>query len=82
MANGAKKAIRHLLQCKAEGICERDKLINVYLAKRIEVYERRMQSIDEAFRDDNELPRCPPLCLEPPIDGETYGSKNAKKASK
>ena len=64
MANGAKKAIRRLFECKAEGICERDKLVNVYLAKRIEVYERRMQSINEVYRDDNDLPRCPPLCPE------------------
>ena len=62
MANGAKRAIRELFACKAEGICERDKLVNTYLSKRIEVYERRMQSINEVYRDDNELPRCPPDC--------------------
>ena len=62
MANGAKKAIARLLECKAEGICERDKLVNVYLTKRIEAYDRRMQSINEVYRDENELPRCPPDC--------------------
>ena len=60
--NGAKKAVAKLLNCKAEGICERDKLVNVYLAKRIEVYERRMESINEVYREENDLPRCPPVC--------------------
>ena len=62
MANGAKKAIAKLLACKAEGICERDKLVNLYFKKRIDVYERRMQTINEAYRDENDLPRCPPDC--------------------
>jgi hypothetical protein len=57
-----KKALQALLACKAEGICERDKILNVYLAKRIEVYERRMQSVNEVYRDENCLPRCPPVC--------------------
>jgi hypothetical protein len=59
----AKKAMQELLACKAKGICERDKLVNVYLAKRIAVYERRMQTVNEAYRDDNCLPRCPPVCI-------------------
>jgi hypothetical protein len=64
----AKSAMQHLLMCKAEGICARDKLVNEYLQKRIDVYERRMQTVNEAAREDYCLPRCPPVC--PPPNGE------------
>ena len=61
------KALRALLACKVEGICERDKLVNVYLAKRIEAYERRMQTVNEVVRDEADLPPCPPICDDPKV---------------
>ena len=67
----AKKAMQQLLQCKAEGICERDKLVNIYLSKRIAVYERRMQTVNEVYRDENCLPRCPPVCPDQDDDDVT-----------
>lgn len=60
-----RKVIKDLAKCKVEGMCARDKLATRYLAARIDVYERRMQTLNEKFRQEEDLPPCPPDCSIP-----------------
>lgn len=57
-----KDILQQALQCKADGLCMREQILNSYLAARVDVYEQRMQALNEKFRADNDLPRCPPVC--------------------
>jgi hypothetical protein len=59
-----KEIMRGLMQCKADGICERDKLVNAYLAVRIASFADIRQATVEGLREKLELPRCPPICPE------------------
>jgi hypothetical protein len=67
---GAKtrEIMRAAMQCKVDGLCERDKLVNAYLAVRIASCADRRQAILEGLRGALELPRCPPVCPEPDIE--------------
>jgi hypothetical protein len=62
--------LESIAQCKAEGICARDKIATQYLEKRVEAYERRMQTVNELYRKRKGLPPCPPVCGGEVIEGE------------
>jgi hypothetical protein len=64
-----KQIMREAMQCKVDGLCERDKLVNAYLAVRIASWRDIRQATVEAMRARMELPPCPPVCNEL-IEGE------------
>jgi hypothetical protein len=64
-----KKIIRGLMQCKADGICERDQIVNEYLRAGMESWKAGRAAVVEGLREKMELPVCPPVC-PPIIEGE------------
>jgi hypothetical protein len=61
----SKQIIRDLMQCKAEGICERDKIVSDYLRAGMVSWMDGRAAVVEAMRCHMELPPCPPVCPEP-----------------
>ena len=63
---GANRRIRNAIasgvECKMQGICRATELVNDALQIQLEARERMFQTLDEVYRDENELPRCPPDC--------------------
>jgi hypothetical protein len=63
-------SVEALLECKAKGVCARDKIATQYLESRVQVYQRRMQTVNELYRKKTGLPPCPPDCEGEVIEGE------------
>jgi hypothetical protein len=63
----SKKILRELMQCKADGICERDQIVNEYLRAGMVSWKAGRAAAVEAMRCHMELLPCPPVCPEPVV---------------
>ena len=57
-----KDIIRQIMQCKADGICERDKLVSMWVEGCMITNNALREAVVEAVRDKADLPPCPPIC--------------------
>ena len=62
-----RKQLKQLIQCKVEGICQRDKLVSQYIANRVEWHKNFRNSSLAHMRQEWELD-CPIVC---PPDGDS-----------
>ena len=60
-----RSAISKILECKAEGICARDKLVSEWVRGRMITNNALREATVEIFRENADLPVCPPICPEP-----------------
>jgi hypothetical protein len=69
MSLQGRKILLELVTARAKGIADREALVTEYLAARLDNFKRRMQTVNEQYRDNADLPPCPPDCPPKEING-------------
>jgi hypothetical protein len=65
-----KAILREIMQCKADGICARDKLVTQWVRGRMITNNATREAVVEEMRQRMELPECPPICPKEECENE------------